>query len=145
MRVRNISIIAAESSLLEFNLSHELLSHFIVVEAPPLNIASLCEQYVPRINSKDAKDIVHHVSALQEFSRTIDDRAHATYFPKGPATAVNILNGVSRYQGKENPVKVWEYLSLKAHLQAFPEQPLIGKRTQAEIKNYSNLLLANNE
>ena len=65
--------------------------------------------------------------------------------PKTVSIPLRILEGLAHYKGKENIVKVWEYLSTKEYSSAFTERSQINSRTLAEIKNHSNLLLKNNE
>lgn len=67
------------------------------------------------------------------------------YFKRNMGLPCKVLKVLRSYQGKENIVKIWEYISIKLYLNSNPLNESFKAKLTAEIKNYSNLMLKNNQ
>ena len=68
VHLKNVSIIAAESSLHEFTLSYEFVKHFKPISLPAVSVRSISDCYVNYIKSDNAEDVCHAVASLFEFA-----------------------------------------------------------------------------
>ena len=72
VRLDNYSIVAAETSLTEFALSRTLVSHFKIIEVPPLDLNTVSKMYVERIEAGEISQICQDVVALHDFVKVLD-------------------------------------------------------------------------
>lgn len=89
-------------------------------------------------------DLCRNIASLHEFV-TIGKEYSNAFEHKTISEPIRVLNTLKNYEGEQNLVKIWEYISMKEYIDAFPQNSSQRNHITAEIKNYSNLILKDNQ